>query len=177
MATALTPPWLAQSSAVLASVLVLGSPPVDAFTQDKQLESELNSSEPRALALFPAKGYKDGAAGLFREHEFFVVPGTARAWCQDRARGVLKTGCYVELHFQRRGQNVTDQRGEPCGRLARWYRSANETAYVPTAGSAPATAIANGDLETIDGDLEVRLFLRLSDMRRDDWCSANTRKR
>src|SRR5689334_20347560 len=127
-------PWRPASTCAFVLLVVL-SPRVAAFTQDAELEVQLGRSDPEALARLPSKGYKDGAAGFFAEYGFYVVPGSQRAWCQERGRGILKAGCYVELFFQRSGQNARDPYGDPCGYLGRWYRPRGERGYVPTPGS------------------------------------------
>jgi hypothetical protein len=130
---------------VLIILFSLGTTSVAAYTQNNELESKLARSEMRALALLPANGYKNGAAGFFKDHGFVVVRGTQRAWCQSHARGILQPGCYVELYFHRQGERSTDMQGEPCGYLGRWFQAAPGTAYVPTAGSPFAAAIAKAD--------------------------------
>jgi hypothetical protein len=129
------------------------SPSAAAYTQDVQLERALNGSDSRTLALFPAKGYKDGAAGFFRIHGLYVVPGSQRAWCTDERHGVLKPGCYVELFVQAQGLKPADANGDPCGKLGRWYRSHDSTRYIPTPGPFMSNAIANGDWEAVEAAL------------------------
>ena len=83
--------------------------PAHAYTQNLQLERDLDRSDPKALMLFPAKGYVDGAAGFFRTHGLHVVPDSQRAWCTNNRHGVLKPGCYVELFVQGDGMRERDQ--------------------------------------------------------------------
>jgi hypothetical protein len=135
-------------------LLLAASDPVAAFEQNRELEAQLKRSEPQALALFPAKGYKDGAAGFFRDQHLYVVPDTERAWCQEQSRGVLKAGCYVEFFFHRRGLNARTSDGRPCGHLARWQQAPGSNSYVPTPGGTFANAIAMGHLDVLDLDFD-----------------------
>lgn len=121
-----------------------------AYTQDKELEARLHRSDRAALALFPAKGYRDGAAGFFVAHDLHVVPGSERAWCTGQDHGVLPPGCYVELVFQGKGLRERAWDAEPCGRIARWRKAPGEHAYVPTPGSTYAQAIADDQGEAVE---------------------------
>ena len=124
--------------------------PAGAYTQNSQLERDLSSSNPKALALFPAKGFNDGAAGFFSTHALHVVPNSARAWCTTAPHGVLKPGCYVELYIQGEHIKPRDSLGNPCGGIARWYRASGSQHYVPTRGSFIAAAMASGEWEQIE---------------------------
>lgn len=135
---------------ILLALNVATAPSAIAYSQDKELESDLRNSDPKALALFPAKGFGDGAAGFFKTHELFVVPESARAWCQDQTRGVLSRGCYVEFFFQGKGLKPTTSQGDPCGRIGRWYKAPGTKKYVPTAGAYYSTAIANDEFEVVE---------------------------
>jgi hypothetical protein len=126
------------------------SQPAAAYTEDLNLEQQLSDSDPRALALLPAKGFKDGAAGFFRVHDLYVVPGSQRAWCSDRTHGVLKPGCYIELFIQGKGMQVTNARGEPCGIIGRWHRAPGDQYYGPTLGPFISKAIADGDWDRVE---------------------------
>ena len=140
-------------NASLTLVLLLAfviAPTAAAYSQNRQLELELRMNDPRALALFPAKGFRDGAAGFFKTHALHVVPGSERAWCQDQDRGTLKRGCYVEFTFQGNGLRPRTKLGAPCGRLGRWYRAPGARDYVPTPGAYYSKAIANDESELID---------------------------
>ena len=121
-----------------------------AYTQDKKLENELQRNDSRALALLPAEGFKNGAAGLFRRHALYVVPDSQRAWCTDHPHGVLKPGCYIEFFVQGEGLEARDQHREPCGHLGRWFRAPGAKRYAPTPGPFMSRAIANGDWEQIE---------------------------
>ena len=125
------------------------APPTAAYTQNVQLERELGRSGGKALALFPAKGFEDGAAGFFRTHGLYVVPDSQRAWCTDKSHGVLKPGCYVEFFVQGEGLKAKDAHGEPCGNLGRWYRAPGSKSYVPTPGPFISNAIANGEWDRV----------------------------
>lgn len=141
----------------LAIALLLGlatMPPAAAYLQNNQLELDLRKSDPKALALFPAKGFRDGAAGFFTTNELYVVPGSERVWCQDQSHGVLETGCYVEFFFQGKGLKPTNSQGDSCGLIGRWYRAPGTKNYVPTAGAFFSKAIANDDSEAIDSALD-----------------------
>lgn len=138
------------SMTLLVTLLLLGSTPAGAFNQDKELEARLKRNDPQALALFPAKGFPDGVAGLFRNNELVVVPGSERAWCQDQKRGALGPGCYVELMINRKGMNSSARDGKLCGLPARWYRSRGAKAYSPTPGSAFGILIAKGNWDVVD---------------------------
>ena len=124
--------------------------PCLAYVQDRALESALRKSAPTALALLPARGFRDGAAGFFRTHELYVVPESERAWCQDRDRAVLKPGCYIEFFFQGKGRRARSSNGDFCGLLGRWYKAPGAKRYVPTAGAFYSQAIANDDSEAIE---------------------------
>ena len=138
----------------LASLLLISTSAAlscaHAYTQDVQLERELESNDSRALALLPAEGFKHGAAGFFRSHALYVVPGSARAWCTDNVHAVLKAGCYVELYMQGNGLRPSNSRGDPCGGVGRWYRAAKSRRYVPTPGSFMANAIAKGEFNRVE---------------------------
>ena len=133
--------------------LLMMAPQVAAYTQNTKLEQALGRNDMSSLALFPAKGYKDGAAGFFRIHGLYVVPGSQRAWCTDERHGVLKPGCYVELFVQAQGLTPADANGDPCGKLGRWYRPHDATSYIPTPGPFMSNAIANGDWEAVEAAL------------------------
>jgi hypothetical protein len=122
----------------------------NAYTQNTQLERQLGESDPKALALLPAKGFKDAAAGFFRTHALYVVPDTQRAWCSENSHGILKPGCYVEFFIQGQGLKPTNSRGEPCGTIGRWYRAPGSRNYAPTRGPFISAAIANGDWESVE---------------------------
>ena len=138
-------------SLLVVVLLYLASVPrAFAYVQNLRLEADLRRSDPAALALFPAKGFRDGAAGFFRTHELIVVPNSERAWCQDRDRSILKPGCYVEFFFQGKGLRRKSSNGDFCGLLGRWYKAPGSTQYVPTAGAFYSKAIANDDAEGVD---------------------------
>ncbi|HLX29127.1 MAG TPA: hypothetical protein VKV24_11660 [Casimicrobiaceae bacterium] len=137
--------------AAFALVLVgLIASTASGYTQDKELEARLNRSDRAALALLPAKGYRDGAAGFFVAHDLHVVPGSERAWCTGQDHGVLPAGCYVELVFQGKGLRERDWDGEPCGCIARWRKAPGAHAYAPTPGSPYAQAIADDRGELVE---------------------------
>ena len=121
-----------------------------AYVQDKQLESDLRRNEPGALERFPSKGFKRGAADFFKAHELYVVPDSVRAWCQDQTRGVLPPGCYVEFFLQGKGLKAARPGGDPCGRIARWYKPLGAGDYAPTPASFFARAIAEDRGESIE---------------------------
>jgi hypothetical protein len=123
---------------------LIGSP-VAAYTQDTQLEQALGNNDPRALALLPAKGFKDGAAGFFRTHSLYVVPDSQRAWCSGERHGTLVPGCYIELFIQGKGIRSRNATGDPCGQIGRWYKAPGSKAYVPTPGPFISRAVANGE--------------------------------
>lgn len=136
--------------AVLAFSVFLLSGRAAAYTQNSELERELENSDSSALALFPAAGFKDGVAGFFRTHALYVVPGSQRAWCAENAHGVLKRGCYVELYIQGDGLKPTDSKGDPCGAVGRWHLAPGSKHYTPTPGSFIANAMARGDWERVE---------------------------
>ena len=148
-----------------------------AFTQNAELEAGLSRSDPQALLQFPAKGYRDGAAGFFRDNNLQIVPGSERAWCQERDRGVLKPGCYVEWFYHQRGYNQRTWDGEPCGYLARWYRAPGTKAYAPTSGSYFADVIARADMSALVLEETSSMPTRLRDVRRLDWCTTQSVER
>jgi hypothetical protein len=121
-----------------------------AYTQNAQLERDLAHSDAKALALFPAKGYKDGAAGFFRAHGLYIVPDSQRAWCTDNHHGVLKPGCYVEFSIQGKGLMARDAQGASCGNPGRWYRAPGSNQYIPTPGPFISNAIAKGEWERVE---------------------------
>jgi hypothetical protein len=121
-----------------------------AYTQDKELENKLQRNDSNALALLPADGFKNGAAGVFRTHALYVVPDSQRAWCTDHPHGVLKPGCYIEFFVQGEGLQARDQHRRACGHLGRWYRAPGAKYYVPTPGPFMSHAIANGDSDQIE---------------------------
>jgi hypothetical protein len=136
--------------AVAISLLVFAIvPDAAAYTQNTQLERELGNSDPRALALLPAQGFKDGAAGFFRAHSLYVVPDSQRAWCSEYIRGVLKPGCYIELFMQGEGIKPRNSHGDPCGAIGRWYKAPGSSNYVPTSGTFISNAMANGDWDSV----------------------------
>ena len=137
--------WLAALLPLLAS-----APSVQAYTQDKALEAALRRNDRAALALLPAKGYRDGAAGFFAAHELHVVPGTERAWCTPNAHGVLTAGCYVEFVFQGKGLRERTWNGDPCGSIGRWYKPSGAAAYRPTEGAYFSQAIADDRGELVE---------------------------
>ena len=136
--------------ALVALSLLVGGAKASAYTQDKALEAALARSDPSALALLPAKGYREGAAGFFAAHELHVVPGTERAWCTPNAHGVLLPGCYVEFVFQGRNRPQRKWDGEACGCIGRWFKPPGETSYRPTKGAYYSQAIAEDDAEIVE---------------------------
>ena len=161
------------TSAVVAPACLAFATCVAAYTQNVELEAGLSKNDPKELMLFPAKGYRDGAAGFFRDNNLQIVPGSERAWCQQQDRGVLKPGCYVEWFYHQRGYNQrTFWDGEPCGYLARWYRAPGTKAYVPTSGSPFATLIARGDMSALVLEETSWMPGTLRDVRRFDWCTT-----
>jgi hypothetical protein len=136
-----------RTCAVFLSVLAIST--ADAY-QDRQLEELLRRNDAKALALLPADGFKDGAAGAFRAHGLYVVPGTERAWCTENSHGVLKPGCYIEFLVQGEGLKPSDEHGDPCGHITRWYKGSGAKTYVPTPGPFMSKAIADGDSARIE---------------------------
>lgn len=135
---------------IALALLIAIAAPAAAYTQDKPLEAALARNDRAALALLPAKGYRDGAAGFFAAHELRVVPGTARAWCTPHAHGVLAAGCYVEFMFQGKGLRSQLRNGDPCGCIGRWFKPHKDESYRPTKGAYYAQAIADDLGEIID---------------------------
>jgi hypothetical protein len=125
------------------------APHAAAYTQNTQLERDLGNNDPKALALLPAKGFKDGAAGFFQANSLYVVPDSQRAWCSEHTHGILKPGCYVELFVQGEGIKPRNSRGEPCGAIGRWYKAPGSSNYVPTIGTFISNAMANGDWDSV----------------------------
>jgi hypothetical protein len=146
-----------------------------AFTQNVELEAGLSRSDPKALMQFPAKGYRDGAAGFFRDNNLQIVPGSERAWCQERDRGVLKPGCYVEWSYHQRGYNQRTPDGEPCGYLARWpgtrYQGlcSNVRIAVRRCDRADMNALVLEETSSMPA--------KLRDLRRTDWCTTQSVRR
>ena len=139
-----------QRAGLAALLIGLVAMPALAYTQDAELEAALRKGDRKALALFPARGFKDGVAGFFIAHELHVVPGSERAWCATQARGVLAPGCYVEFVFQGKGLRRWTSRGEPCGCIARWYKAPGSKSYLPTPGAHFAQAMANDEGWIVD---------------------------
>lgn len=135
---------------IAVASLVALAPAARAYTQNKNFEAALRRNDPAALALFPAKGYRDGAAGFFTAHALRVVPGSERAWCTTHAHGPLAPGCYVEFVFQGKGLRQANWKGDPCGCIGRWYKAPGATAYVPTEGAYYSRAIAEDRGELIE---------------------------
>ena len=136
-------------SAVVGIFLAAFAFPAAAYTQDRELEEALARGDERALAQLPAKGYKNGAADFFKTIGLRVVPGTERAWCAERQRGVLKAGCYVEFLIQGEGFRSHTALGRPCGFIARWYKAPGAKTYTPTPGAVLSQAIAEGNEEHV----------------------------
>jgi hypothetical protein len=130
-------------------LLLLVAPSAAAYTQNRDLESALARSDPGVLAQLPAKGYKDGAAGFFRAYELYIVPHSARAWCQEQERGPLGPGCYVEFYFQMRGRTSESNGRRPCALLGRWRKAPDAAAYAPTPGAYYSSAMAVGNWEAV----------------------------
>jgi hypothetical protein len=148
-----------------------------AYIQNLELEDKLRDNDSRALALFPVMGYRDGAAGYFRDQSLRVVPGSQRAWCQAMGRGVLKPGCYVELYFHPKGLNDHSEDGKPCGLLLRWFQSSRTDRYVPTEGSPFAKAMAKGEWDFLESNLyDPPIPANLKDARNLARCSARKGK-
>ena len=160
--------------AVTAAACLAIATCVAAFTQNVELERALGKSDPKALMLFPAKGYRDGAAGFFRDNNLQIVPGSERAWCQERDRGVLKPGCYVDWFYHQRGYNQRLWNGDPCGYLARWYQAPGTKAYAPTSGSPFAALIARGDMSALAVEESSWMPVALRDVRRFHWCTTKS---
>jgi hypothetical protein len=160
--------------ALAVAALLATASLADAFTQNVELEAWLNISRPEALVLFPSKGYRDGAAGFFRDNDLQVVPNSARAWCQEQTHGVLKPGCYVEWFFHFRGYNQRTMDGKPCGHLTRWYRPPDKKMYAPTPGSPFAEAITKGDMNVLDLEVDYSMPMHFLDARRHDWCGTKS---
>ena len=135
---------------VALALLVAVASSASAYTQDKALEAALARNDRAALALLPAKGYRDGAAGFFAAHELHVVPGSERAWCTPHPHGVLAAGCYVEFTFQGKGLRGRKSNGDECGCIGRWFKPPGERSYRPTKGAYFAQAIADDRGEIID---------------------------
>jgi len=135
---------------IALSLLVSIEPAAYAYTQDRALEAALSRTDPAALALLPAKGYRDGAAGFFAAHDLHVVPGTERAWCTPHAHGVLASGCYIEFVFQGKGLPTRMWNGDPCGCIGRWFKPPGAQSYAPTKGAYYAQAIADDRGEIIE---------------------------
>ena len=136
--------------ALIAAAFVVVASLAHAYTQDRALEAALRRNDPVALALLPAKGYHDGAAGFFAAHELHVVPGTERAWCTPHEHGVLAAGCYIEFVFQ--GKNLRQRmwNGDPCGCIGRWFKPPGGGSYAPTKGGYFSQAIADDRGEIIE---------------------------
>jgi len=144
-----------------------------AYVQDIEFERQLHASDARGLARLPAARFNDGVAGFFRVHGLYVVPYTEMAWCQDRARGVLPPGCYVEFFFQLKGYRPREAGGSPCGLIGRWHRAPGSNAYVPTAGAVYSAAMAAGDWQKVMTALtEPSNPSQLNDSRRREECTS-----
>jgi hypothetical protein len=162
------------TTALVLFALILVSPtPTQAYLQDQQLESALRHTDTHALSLLPAKGYKDGAAGFFRDYDLYVVPHTERAWCNDKPLGVLPSGCYIEFYFQQQGRKANADDGTPCGFLGRWHRPPGSRAYQPTPGAFYSLAIAIGNYDEVMLAFEERpLPSDLNRLRQIDECES-----
>ena len=163
--------------AVAATAYLAIATCVGAYTQNVDLEAGLGRSDPKALMLFPAKGYRDGAAGFFRDNNLQIVAGSERAWCQEQDRAVLKPGCYVEWFYHQRGYNQRTWDGEPCGYVARWYQALGTKAYAPTSGSPFAALIARGDTSALALEETSWMPVTLRDVRRVNWCTTQSGQR
>jgi hypothetical protein len=141
------------AAAILALAIFAIAPDAQAYTQNSRLERDLSRSDPNALALFPAKGFKNGAAGFFNTHALYVVPGSVRAWCTNAQHGILEPGCYVELYVQGKGIKPRNSRGDSCGSIGRWYQAPGSRHYLPTPGSFIATAMASGEWERVEVEI------------------------
>lgn len=135
---------------IALGLLIAFVSPAFAYTQNKPLEAALARNDSAALALLPAKGYRNGAAGFFAAHELHVVRGTERAWCTPQAHGVLAAGCYVEFFFQGKGLRSRLGNGDPCGCIGRWFKPPGERSYKPTEGAYYAQAVADDRAEIIE---------------------------
>lgn len=137
-------------ASIALSLLVSIATSARAYTQDRALEAALSRTDPAALALLPAKGYRDGAAGFFAAHDLRVVPGSERAWCTPHAHGVLAPGCYIEFVFQGKGLRTRMWNGDPCGTIGRWFKPPGGQSYAPTKGAYYAQAIADDRGEIVE---------------------------
>lgn len=144
------------------------------YVQDFEFERQLHASDARGLARLPAARFNDGVAGFFRAHGLYVVPYTEMAWCQDRARGVLRPGCYVEFFFQLKGYRPREAGGSPCGLIGRWHRAPGSDAYVPTPGAIYSAAMAAGDWRKVMAALTEppNPSSQLNDSRRHEECTS-----
>ncbi len=157
----------------VTGVLALFAQTASGYVQDIELERQLNASEASGLAQLPARRFSDGVAGFFRTHDLYVVPGSGMAWCQDRVRGVLAPGCYVEFFFQMKGYRPRSAGGLPCGLIARWYRAPGAKTYAPTAGAIYASAMASGDWQIVVTALTTSPDpLQFHDVRRREDCAT-----
>jgi hypothetical protein len=116
------------------------------YVGDERLEAKLRKSDPATLAMFPAKGFKDGVAGFLRRYGLYVAPDSEQAWCQDGQRGALRPGCYVVAFLQAKGFKAKNSDGAFCGSPARWYKAPGSNTYIPVPGWAGmALQIAEGN--------------------------------
>jgi hypothetical protein len=134
------------TTAFLSAIFVTRMSYAAGFVQDERLEAKLRKSDALVLSMFPANGFKDGAAGFFKQYGLYVVPESEQAWCQDAYRGQLKPGCYVVVFLQVKGGRVKAPDGVWCGSPARWYKAPGSSTYIPSPGwAAMALPIAQGN--------------------------------
>jgi len=117
------------------------------------LENALGNHDSSALKIIPARGYKNGVAGVFKKYRLHVnqnVDVTCRdePWPDTGAAG-CKVGVYVSR------ARASNKYSDLAGWTAVWFRGVNDSSFRPVSPFAEHISSVNDSILRVGGLMDV----------------------
>ncbi|MCQ3018324.1 hypothetical protein NLO83_22350 [Pseudomonas tremae] len=132
------------------------SPPLRALINDIgacDLETALRRHNSSVLSVIPAKGFKEGVAGVFKKYHLHVNQN-ADVECSDLPLVKIepRPGCVILIHVSR--VRDSGKYSELAGWSALWFRGVGDSAFKPISPFAEHLSTSNDSMLKVGGFME-----------------------
>ncbi|MBD9459164.1 hypothetical protein IB241_15890 [Pseudomonas sp. PDM05] len=118
-----------------------------------EVENALGNHDSSALKIIPARGYKNGAAGVFKKYRLHVNQN-ADVTCRDEPwPDTGAAGCKVGVYVSR--IRASNQYSDSAGWTAVWFRGVNDSSFRPVSPFAEHISTVNDSILRVGGLMDV----------------------
>lgn len=117
------------------------------------LENALGNHDSSALKIIPARGYKNGVAGVFKKYRLHVNQNVD-VTCRDEPwPDTGAAGCKVGIYVSR--ARASNKYSDLAGWTAVWFRGVNDSSFRPVSSFAEHISSVNDSILRVGGFMDV----------------------